>query len=199
MLLEKLKKFNIILASQSPRRRELLALMDVKFTVADRYDVEEVCPAAITAEEAAWFISKLKAEKYPFPLADNDLIITADTLVILDNKMYGKPKDREDAINVLKKLSGKTHHVITGVTLKTKGVTQSFSEKTDVTFKSLKEEDIIYYVDNYAPYDKAGAYAVQEWIGAVGVSSVGGSYFNIMGLPTDTLYGQLMLLLNKIK
>lgn len=199
MLLEKLKDFNIILASQSPRRRELLALMDIEFTVAERYDVDEVCPNAVTVEEAAWFISKLKAEKYPLTLADNDLLITADTLVILDNKMYGKPKDREDAINTLKKLSAKTHQVITGVTLKTRGVTQSFSEKTEVTFKSLKEEDIIYYVDHYAPFDKAGAYAVQEWIGAVGVSSVNGSYFNIMGLPTDTLYGQLVLLLNKIK
>lgn len=199
MLIDKLNDFNIILASQSPRRKELLGLMDLKFTVSERFDFEEICPPSITADESAWYISKLKAEKYPTPLADNDLLITADTLVILDNVTYGKPKDRQDAINILKKLSGKTHKVITGVTMKVRGVTQSFSETTEVTFKSLKEEDIIYYVDNYSPYDKAGAYAVQEWIGAIGVSAISGSYFNIMGLPTDTLYGQLLLLLNKLK
>lgn len=199
MLIERLKDFNLILASQSPRRKELLELMDLKFTVSARFDFEEICPPTITADEAAWYISKLKAEKYPAPLADNDLLITADTLVILDNVTYGKPKDRQDAINTLKKLSGKTHKVITGVTMKVKGVTQSFSETTEVTFKSLKEEDIIYYVENYSPYDKAGAYAVQEWIGAIGVSAINGSYFNIMGLPTDTLYSQLLLLLNKLK
>lgn len=199
MLIERLKDFNLILASQSPRRKELLELMDLKFTVSARFDFEEICPPTITADEAAWYISKLKAEKYPAPLADNDLLITADTLVILDNVTYGKPRDRQDAINTLKKLSGKTHKVITGVTMKVKGVTQSFSETTEVTFKSLKEEDIIYYVENYSPYDKAGAYAVQEWIGAIGVSAINGSYFNIMGLPTDTLYSQLLLLLNKLK
>lgn len=199
MLIERLKDFNLILASQSPRRKELLELMDLKFTVSARFDFEEICPPTITADEAAWYISKLKAEKYPAPLADNDLLITADTLVILDNVTYGKPKDRQDAINTLKKLSGKTHKVITGVTMKVKGVTQSFSETTEVTFKSLKEEDIIYYVESYSPYDKAGAYAVQEWIGAIGVSAINGSYFNIMGLPTDTLYSQLLLLLNKLK
>lgn len=199
MLIDKLKNFNIILASQSPRRTELLSLMKLNFSVADPYEVEEICPPSIMAEEAGWYISRLKAEKYPKELQDNDLLITADTLVILDEVIYGKPKDRQDAINILKKLSGKTHKVITGVTLKTKNTIQSFSEVTDVTFRSLSEEEIIYYVDNFAPYDKAGAYAVQEWIGVIGVSNISGSYFNIMGLPTDALYRQLLLLLNKIK
>lgn len=199
MLLDRLKEYNIILASQSPRRRELLTLMDIPFTVAAPYYVDETSPSTVNSEEAAWYISRLKAQHYPYEIADNDLIITSDTLVILDDKMYGKPKDRQDAINSLKSLSGNTHKVITGVTFRTKSVMQSFSETTQVTFKSLKEEDIIYYVDKFLPYDKAGSYAIQEWIGAVGVSNINGSYFNIMGLPTDTLYGQLTLFLNKLK
>lgn len=199
MLLDQLKEYNIRLASQSPRRRELLALMNIPFTVVDAYDVDETPPSNINTEEAAWYISRLKAQKYPYEIADNDLIITSDTLVILEDKMYGKPKDRQEAIYYLKSLSGKTHKVITGVTFKTKTQMQSFSETTLVTFKSLKEEDIIYYIDTFSPYDKAGSYAIQEWIGAVGVSNINGSYFNIMGLPTETLYRQLTLFLNKLK
>lgn len=199
MLLDNLKEYNVVLASQSPRRRELLALMNIPFTVVEPYDVDETCPPNINTDEAAWYLSRLKALHYPYEIAANDLIITSDTLVILDDKMYGKPKDRQEAINTLKSLSGKTHKVITGVTFKTKALTQSFSETTQVTFKSLKEEDIIFYVDHFSPYDKAGSYAIQEWIGAVGVSSINGSYFNIMGLPTETLYGQLTLFLNKLK
>lgn len=199
MLLDKLKNYNIILASQSPRRRELLALMGITFTVAEPYDVDESFPAAISVEEASWYISRLKASKYPYDLATNDLLITSDTLVILDGKVFGKPTSRQEAINTLKMLSSKTHKVITGVTLRMGDTTQSFSDVTEVTFRSLGEDDIEFYVDKFEPYDKAGAYAVQEWIGAIGVSSISGSYYNIMGLPTDALYRQLALLLNKIK
>lgn len=198
MLLDDLKKFNIILASQSPRRKELLSQMGLEFTVADNYDVEEKCPEQILIEESPWFISKLKSESYPLPLADNDIVISADTLVISNNKAFGKPNDRKEAIDMLSLLSGNTHKVITGVTLKSKNYIQSFSELSEVSFRSLKEEEIAYYVDTYKPYDKAGAYAIQEWIGMVGVDNINGSYYNIMGLPTETLFRQLSLFITKL-
>ena len=198
MLLDDLKKFNIILASQSPRRKELLSQMGLEFTVADNYDVDEKCPEQVLVEESPWFISKLKSENYPLPLADNDIIITADTLVIWSNNAFGKPNDRKEAIDMLSLLSGNTHKVITGVTLKSQNHVQSFSELSEVSFRSLKEEEIIHYVDTYKPYDKAGAYAIQEWIGMVGIDNINGSYYNIMGLPTETLFRQLSLFITKV-
>lgn len=199
MLLHDLESFNIILASASARRKELLGMMNLKFSVADSYDVEEVYPDSISNEDAPWYISKLKSEGYPLPLADNDILITADTLVIIGNKSYGKPKDRNEAILMLSHLSGNTHKVITGVTLKNPKYKQSFSSVTEVTFKALRQDEIEYYIDTFKPYDKAGAYAVQEWIGLIGVDMIKGSYYNIMGLPTDSLFRQLSLFSNKLK
>ena len=198
MLLEDLKKFNIILASKSPRRKELLSGMGLNFTVADNYDVEEICPEQVLIEESPWYISKLKSESYPLPLSENDIVISADTLVICGNKPFGKPKDRKEAIDMLSFLSGNTHKVITGVTLRSQNNTQAFSEVSEVSFRSLKEDEIEFYVDNYKPYDKAGAYAIQEWIGMVGIDNINGSYYNIMGLPTETLFRQLSLFITKV-
>lgn len=199
MLLHDLESFNIILASASPRRKELLEMMDLKFTLAERYDVNEVYPSSISKEDAPWYISKLKSESYPLPLGNNDILITADTLVVIGEKSYGKPKDRNEAILMLSHLSGNTHKVITGVTLKNPKFKQSFSDVTEVTFRALRQDEIEYYVDTFKPYDKAGAYAVQEWIGLIGVDCIKGSYFNIMGLPTDSLFRQLSLFISKLK
>ncbi len=199
MLLDRLKNYNIILASQSPRRKELLTAMGVNFTLATPYEVSEVCPDIIPPDDMAVFLSIKKAEYYPYSLGDKDIIITADTLVIVDDKVLGKPKDRDEAIAYIKLLSGKSHRVITGVTLRHKEEYHIFSEETEVTFFELKSEDIIYYVDNYKPYDKAGAYGVQEWIGAIGIDSIDGTYFNIMGLPTALLYQELNNFINKLK
>ncbi len=199
MLLEKLKGYNVILASHSPRRRELLSAMGIEFTLSDGYEVEEVCPEGVEPELQAIFLSKKKSGAYNAPMGDRDIVITADTLVILDDIIMGKPRDRAEAIQYIKLLSGKSHKVITGVTLRYKDTFQTFSETTTVTFAQLSDLEIEYYIDNYKPYDKAGAYAVQEWIGVIGVTEIEGTYFNIMGLPTTTLYKQFLLFLDKIE
>lgn len=197
MLIDDIKKFNIILASNSPRRKELIDKLGISFTIAEGIGGDESYPSNIAIEDAPKYISKQKSDRCNIELKDNDILITADTLVIIDDTVLGKPKDRAEAILMLKKLSGRVHKVITAVTIKGSKHIQAFSETTEVTFRPLKEDEIEYYVDNYKPYDKAGAYAIQEWIGIMGVEGIKGSYYNIMGLPTDTLYRQLNLFIKK--
>lgn len=182
-MLDNLKKFNIVLASNSPRRKELMSGLGVDYVVKTLPDVDESYPDTLQGEEIPAYISREKAEAYQSMIEPDELLITADTIVWMNGEVLGKPKDREDAIRMLRKLSGASHQVITGVCLTTKGWQNSFTVTTDVTFAVLSEEEIVYYVDKYSPMDKAGAYGVQEWIGFIGVESISGSYYNVMGLP----------------
>ena len=194
IMLDNLKKFNIVLASNSPRRKELMSGMGVDYVVKTLPDVDESYPDTLQGEEIPAYISREKAEAYQSMIEPDELLITADTIVWMNGEVLGKPKDREDAIRMLRKLSGASHQVITGVCLTTKGWQNSFTVTTDVTFAVLSEEEIVYYVDKYSPMDKAGAYGVQEWIGFIGVESISGSYYNVMGLPVQKLYRELIKL-----
>lgn len=191
IMLDNLKRFNVVLASNSPRRKELMSGLGVDYVVKTLPDVDESYPDTLRGEEIPAYISREKADAYQSMIEPDELLITADTIVWLDGEVLGKPKDREDAIRMLRKLSGASHQVITGVCLTTKEWQKCFTATTDVTFASLTEEEIVYYVDKYAPMDKAGAYGVQEWIGFIGVESISGSYFNVMGLPIQKLYKEL--------
>jgi septum formation protein len=184
------------LASNSPRRRELLAGLGVSYEVRVIDGIDESYPTSLPVSEVPLFISQKKAEAYT--LADSELLITADTVVCLDNEILGKPKDAEEARLMLTKLSGRTHQVITGVTLTTTEWTHSFSCTSNVTFASLTEQEILHYINTYHPMDKAGAYGIQEWIGYIGVTRLEGSYFNVMGLPVQRLYTELKKLNIKI-
>lgn len=181
--------YNIILASNSPRRKELMSGLGIPFSVKVMQGIDEGYPSNLSPSDTAIYIAAEKADAYV--LAEKDLIITADTIVVAGNDILGKPHDAEDAHAMLRKLSGKTHQVITGVCIKTREKQCSFAVTTDVTFKVLAQEEIEYYVNNYRPYDKAGAYGIQEWIGYVGVTSLKGSYFNVMGLPVQRIYDVL--------
>lgn len=181
----------IVLASNSPRRKELLAGLDIPFEVRVLDNIDESYPETLPTKEIAGYISKKKADAYRQTMADDELIITADTIVVLGQEVMGKPKDDEEARRMLRELSGKTHQVITGVCLTTKDKQSNFSVETDVTFKTLSEEEIDYYVTHYRPLDKAGAYGIQEWIGHIGVTGLNGSYFNVMGLPVQRIYEAL--------
>ena len=193
-MLDNLKKFNIVLASNSPRRKELMSGLGVDYVVKTLPDVDESYPDTLQGEEIPAYISREKAEAYQSMIEPDELLITADTIVWMNGEVLGKPKDREDAIRMLRKLSGASHQVITGVCLTTKGWQNSFTVTTDVTFAVLSEEEIVYYVDKYSPMDKAGASGVQEWIGFIGVESISGSYYNVMGLPVQKLYRELIKL-----
>lgn len=190
-MLDNLKKYKIILASNSPRRKELMTGLGVGYVVKTLPDVDESYPSTLYGEEIPLYISREKAAAYLSFIQPDELIITADTIVWLDGKMYGKPTDAEQAKSMLRELSGKTHQVITGVTLSTKEFQKSFAVTTHVTFALLTEDEIDYYVERYQPLDKAGAYGVQEWIGFIGVEQLEGSYFNVMGLPIQRLYKEL--------
>ena len=181
----------IILASNSPRRKELLAGLDVDFSVRVIPDIDESYPAELPTAQIAEYISKKKARAYQQQMATDELVITADTVVILGQQVMGKPKDADEACAMLRLLSGQTHQVITGVTLTTTERTVSFSVETDVTFKTLSDDEINYYVEKYRPFDKAGAYGVQEWIGHIGVTGLKGSFYNVMGLPVQRIYEAL--------
>ncbi|MDD7273880.1 MAG: Maf-like protein [Prevotella sp.] len=187
----KIKDYNIILASNSPRRKELLTALNIDFSVKVLPDIAEDYPASTPTEEIALYISKEKANAYKATMKEKDLIITADTVVIVENEVLGKPKNKEVAQQMLRKISGRTHQVITGVCLLTKTFQHTFKVSTDVTFKELSEAEINYYIDNYQPYDKAGAYGIQEWIGCIGVTSLSGSYFNVMGLPVQRIWEEI--------
>lgn len=186
-----LKKYNIILASNSPRRRELLSQLGIEYTVKTIDGIDESYPESLKTGEVAEFIARKKADAYFEVMNDNDLIITADTIVCVDNEILGKPKDAEDAHRMLAKLSGREHDVVTGVVVATKDRQEVFSVTTRVRFADLSAETINYYVENFKPFDKAGAYGIQEWIGFVGVVSVNGSFFNVIGLPVQRLFEAL--------
>ena len=184
-------RYHIVLASNSPRRKELLSGLDIPFEVRVLDGIDESYPAELSTKEIAGYISKKKADAYQLTMGADELIITADTIVVLGQQVMGKPHDAAEAHSMLHQLSGKTHQVITGVCLTTKERQGSFSVETDVTFKKLTDEEIDYYVDHYRPFDKAGAYGIQEWIGHVGVTGMNGSYFNVMGLPVQRIYEAL--------
>lgn len=190
-MLSHLNSYEILLASNSPRRRELLAGLGIDYQVTALPEVDESYPATLSGEEIPLYISQEKAAAYRNLMKENTLLITADTIVWLDGKVYGKPHDTDDAKAMLRALSGKTHTVITGVTLTTLQKQRSFAVSTEVTFASLDDDEIEYYVDTYRPLDKAGAYGVQEWIGYIGVTGLHGSYYNVMGLPIQRLYTEL--------
>ena len=197
MLLNKLKDFNVVLASNSPRRKELLADLGINFEVRTIKGIDESYPADLPVLDIAQYISRKKALVYQRDMAPNDIIITADTVVILGDEVLGKPKSSEEACSMLRQLSGKTHKVVTGVTIVMHDRTSSFSAVTDVEFAQLDDNVISYYVEHYRPLDKAGAYGIQEWIGCVGVRHINGSFYNVMGLPLHRLYTELDCLLDK--
>lgn len=185
-----LKGHKIILASQSPRRRELLRGLDVEFEVTS-VDADESFPAELKGADAVQYICKAKAEAYKPQLEENTIAITADTVVILDDKIIGKPKTEEEAFGMIKSLSGRVHEVITAVCIFSKEKSVEFYSSTEVHFSTLTDEEIRYYVNKYKPFDKAGSYGVQEWIGYIGIEKIVGSYFNVMGLPVKRLYDEL--------
>lgn len=190
MLKEKFKNHTIILASGSPRRQQFLKDLDLDFEIRLK-EVEEIYPEGLEAEEITNFLAELKANAFEGELKENEILITSDTIVWFDNKALGKPKNYDDAFQILKSLSGNTHDVITSVCIKTIVNTDVFYELTTVTFNELSDEAIHYYLEKYKPYDKAGAYGIQEWIGFIGVSRIEGSYANVMGLPVDKVYSYL--------
>ncbi|MBO7248783.1 MAG: septum formation protein Maf [Bacteroidales bacterium] len=192
MVLSNRRNFRIILGSASPRRKELLSMLGLEFTVELPVENDESYPADTPYAEIPRVISLKKSNAFPRPLEKDEVLITADTMVFgPGNYPLGKPKDAEDAFKMLVALSGCTHQVITGVTLRTSKVAHTFTTTTEVTFKELTEKEIRYYIDNYRPFDKAGAYAIQEWIGAIGITSINGSYFNVVGLPVQRVYEAL--------
>lgn len=190
-MLNNLKKYQIILASNSPRRKELMSGLGVDYIVRTLPDVDESYPSTLVGAEIPEYISCRKADAYRNVIQPGELLITADTIVWLGGKVLGKPRDREEAIEMLRMLSGNSHQVFTGVCLSTTEWQKNFSAASDVTFDVLTEDEIQFYVDKYQPMDKAGGYGVQEWIGYVGVKSISGSFYNIMGLPIQRLYGEL--------
>ncbi len=190
-MLENLKKYNIVLASKSPRRQELLKGIGIDFSVLTK-DVDESYASNISVYDVAPYLSVKKAKAFnEEELPDNYMVITADTVVVVNDMILGKPKNTEEAHEMLNLISGKKHSVITGVTIRTSDKVKTFSVVSKVSFEVLEQDEIEYYVNNFKPYDKAGAYGIQEWIGYVGVSHVEGSYFNVMGLPTQKLYNML--------
>ena len=190
-MLGNLDKYQIILASNSPRRKELMSGLGVDYVVRTLPDVDESYPADLAGAASPEYISRKKADAYRSIMQPGELLITADTIVWLDGKVLGKPEGREGAVEMLRSLSGKSHQVFTGVCLTTTEWQKSFTATSDVEFDVLSEEEIRYYVDKYQPMDKAGAYGVQEWIGYIGVKSISGSFYNIMGLPIQKLYKEL--------
>lgn len=191
LLHEKLKYWRLILASQSPRRRQLLSDAGLEYTLAARFECEEIYPADLPAAEVAEYLSRLKSEAYPEALGGRDILLTADTVVVAGGAVLGKPADRDAAVEMLHKLSGRDHEVITGVTLRVAERMRSFSARSKVRFRRLSDEEIAYYVDNYRPMDKAGSYGIQEWIGYVGTEGIEGSFYNVMGLPVQRVYCEL--------
>ena len=191
LLHEKLNDKRLILASGSPRRRQLLADAGLHFDTAPKYECDERWPDSMAAADVAPYLSQLKSLAYPAPLADGEILITADTVVIAEGCVLGKPSGRDDALRMLGSLSGRTHSVVTGVTLRSAARTVTFSAESRVTFRPLRREETEYYVDTFRPYDKAGAYGIQEWIGYAAVERIEGSVYNVMGLPVQRLYVEL--------
>ena len=190
--------YRVILASNSPRRKELLGGLGIDFEVRTLQDIDESYPDSLRGEDIPIYISGKKAEAYRQTMADDEMIITADTIVYDNGQVLGKPKDREEAMQMLRELSGHAHEVITGVSIVTKEKTTQFASTSKVYFADLSDKEIAYYVDTYKPFDKAGAYGIQEWIGYVAVTRIEGSYFNVMGLPIQRLYTELKTLNSKL-
>ncbi|MEZ7515445.1 Maf-like protein [Flavobacterium frigidarium] len=190
MLREKLKNYNLILASGSPRRQQFFKDLDLDFEIRLK-EVEEIYPPELKGFEITDFLAELKSYAFDGELKENDLLVTSDTIVWHNDIALGKPKDEQDAFTTLKSLSNATHEVITSVCFKTMDTTTVFHETTKVTFNEISDEAIHYYITNYKPYDKAGAYGIQEWIGAIAVSKIEGSYANVMGMPVDKVYEYL--------
>lgn len=189
-MLKHLEKYSVVLASKSPRRQELLRGMGVRFECITKETPERF--PEMPLKKVAGYLSRQKSLAFTdVELPENYLLITADTVVIAENEILGKPVDRADAFRMLRLLSGKSHVVVTGVTLRSKERTKTFSASSSVTFAALDPEEMAYYVDQYKPFDKAGAYGIQEWIGYVGISGLRGSFYNVMGLPTQRLYNAL--------
>ena len=191
LLHEKLRSRRLLLASQSPRRRELIAGCGLPCELAPKYDCEEIYPEELAAEEVPLFLSQLKSRAFPTPLAANDILLTADTVVVLDGEVLGKPRDREDALRMLRRLSGRRHTVVSGVTFRTPQRMHTFEARTSVWLRTLTDEETSYYVDTFRPFDKAGAYGIQEWIGYAAIERIEGSFYNVMGLPIQKLYTEL--------
>lgn len=191
MLNKILQHKNIILASGSPRRQQFFKEMDLNFSIQLK-DVEEIYPNHLKAEEITNFLAELKANAFENELKENDILVTSDTIVWLNEKALGKPKDYDDAFKMLQQLANQTHEVITSVCLKSVSKVDIFHCTTKVTFAALSDENIRYYLDNYKPFDKAGSYGIQDWIGLIGISKIEGSYTNVVGLPTEMLFQKLM-------
>ena len=191
MLKEKLNTINIILASGSPRRQQFFKEMDLHYTIRLK-EIEEIYPEHLKAEEITNFLAELKASAFENELEQNDVLVTSDTIVWLNGKALGKPKDYDNAFTMLQQLANQTHEVITSVCLKSLDKTEVFHCVTKVTFANLSDEAIRYYLDNYQPFDKAGSYGIQDWIGLIGISKIEGSYTNVVGLPTEMLFQKLM-------
>ncbi len=191
LLSEMLSGRRLILASASPRRRQLLAGLDVEFEPARPFEVQERWPENLAPEQVPQYLSALKSESYPYELLSGDILLTADTVVVTEGRILGKPVSEEDACRMLSQLSGRTHKVITGVTLRDRAGRRTFSAESSVRFRVLDAEEIEYYVRRYRPLDKAGSYGIQEWIGYAGIESIEGSFYNVMGLPVQRLYAEL--------
>ncbi|MBR0393574.1 MAG: septum formation protein Maf [Alistipes sp.] len=191
LLQERLKGYRLILASASPRRRQLLADCDLKFEVAPKFECDESFPDIMPSDEVAEYLSGVKSDAYPCALVQGEVLITADTVVVVEDEILGKPADKEEAAAMLGRLSGRSHRVITGVTLRSCDKRVSFSVASTVTFRVISQEEIDYYIEVYKPFDKAGAYGIQEWIGCVAIEGIDGSFYNVMGLPVQRLYVEL--------
>lgn len=191
ILHQRLRPYRLILASNSPRRRELMTSADLEFTMAEKFDVPEIYPFDTPAHNVPSYLSELKSNGYPHELEPSDILITADTVVIIDNCVLGKPTSEADAFEMLSRLSGRTHKVVTAVTLRSTKIMRTFSASSEVDFRELDSEEIQYYISKYRPMDKAGAYGIQEWIGCTAIRSIRGSFYNVMGLPIQMLYQEL--------
>ena len=193
MLREKLSSYNIILASGSPRRQNFFKELDINFEIRLK-EIEEVYPKELLGVEITDYLANLKSKPFNDELTEKDLLITSDTIVWFNNEALGKPKDYKEAFSMLKKMSGKKHEVITSISIKNKNFQKIINDTTQVYFKELSDDEINYYLENYKPYDKAGSYGIQEWIGKIGIDKIEGSYFNVMGLPVHKLYKELIKL-----
>jgi septum formation protein len=194
MITDEVGKYRIILASGSPRRQQIMKETGLDYEIVVR-DYEETFPVGLSGEETARYVAREKASCFREVISDGEVVITADTVVWCNGRLLGKPADRNEAVSMLREISGNTHEVITGVSILTKQDEVVFSETTKVTFEKLTEEEISFYIDNFKPYDKAGAYGIQEWIGIIACSRIEGSYFNVVGLPVQRLYRELQTLM----
>ncbi len=191
MLKEKLQQYKIILASGSPRRQQFFTDLDLDFEIRLK-EIEEIYPNNLKEVQITNYLAELKSSAFEGEIADNEIVITSDTLVWLNDKALGKPKDYNDAFDILKSISNTTHQVFTSVCFATKNSKKIIFDETKVTFKKLKDSEIHYYLENYKPFDKAGAYGIQEWIGLIGITKIEGSYSNVVGLPTEKVYDFLV-------